>query len=136
MKYKLILLLFALFTLPSVAQVKRYTANGVDGVILDWERASLNHLSNPEDRVQITTKEVDLFEKTFRKSYSRYNSYKRQYLGFRRNGKEYMIVIIFSERIAKNVNWTKGEYACMDCKDFFIVKFYLKSKEIVISSVE
>jgi hypothetical protein len=55
MLYKLVELLYALFTLPSVKQVERYTTNGADGVVLDWGRASLYHQSNPENRIQITT---------------------------------------------------------------------------------
>ena len=130
MKYKLIVLLFVLFTLPSAAQVKRYTANGADGVILDWKKRSVNLLTINNDRIEVTSKEVELFEKAFNQKYADYKDFKRQYLGYRENGKTFLAVLLISPKLAKTTGWKKREVACMDCVGFSIVVFDIESGTI------
>jgi hypothetical protein len=100
---RLIFVLFVLLTFPSVAQVKPYSVNGTDGVILDWKKRSVNLLTINNDRIEVTSKEVELFEKAFNQKYADYKDFKRQYLGYRENGKTFLAVILISPKLAKTM---------------------------------
>lgn len=58
--------------------MKHYSANGVDGVILDWKKRSMNFLAVNNDRIKVASKEVDLFEKAINQKYADYKDYKRK----------------------------------------------------------
>jgi len=110
--------------------VKHYSANGVDGVILDWKKRSMNFLAVNNDRIKVASKEVDLFEKAFNQKYADYKDYKRQYLGYRENGKAFLGAVLISPTLAKTMGWKKGEVVCMDCEGFFMVVFDIESGSI------
>ena len=129
MKNKLALLLL-LISISALGQRIPYNTNGIEGVILDWKKPTGIYMAKQTDRLQVTTTDVDLFEKYFSISYSKYKKYKRQYLGLRKDGVNYLYVRLISPQYAKTNNWKANDVLVADNPYIFDVWFNMKTHQV------
>lgn len=132
MKNKLVLLPLLFITISALGQRISYNADGVEGVILDWKKTTGIYMAKQQDRLQITTTDVGLFEEHFAISYSKYKQYKRQYVGLRKNGVDYLYVRLINPHYAKTINWKVNDVLVTDNPDVFDVWFNLNTHQIKI----
>lgn len=130
MKNKLVLL-FLFISFYALGQRIPYNANGIEEVILDWKKPTGIYMLKQTDRLQVTTADVELFEKYFSISYSKYKKYKRQYLGLRKDGINYLYVRLINPRYAKINNWKANDALVADDPDIFDVCFNMKTHQVI-----